>query len=178
MIKLVYIILLSLFIFGCSGKPSPVQTNNELKFGQYIISPPKNYWYFPRKYPTNFRTSKDIFLLTFWKDKEDISRKDPNHISIFFNLAVSANKYKNFEDYYNRAKAFGVKYNKLPDEAGTLKTIQNWSCKQTGEGIFGIECISLGDNLVTIGAYGNDKGLVFSNIPLLQKMLESFKLKK
>jgi len=178
MIRLIYIILFSFFIFGCSGKTSPVQINGELKFGQYIITPPKNYWYFPRKYPANFRTSKDIFLLTFWEDKEDITRKDSNQIRNFFNLGVSANKFNNYEDYYNSAKALGTTYRKLPDEARTLKTIQNWSCKQTGEGIFGIECISLGDNLVTIGAYGNDKGLVLSKIPLLYNMLESFKFKK
>lgn len=173
--KLAYYFLLSLFVFSCTGEPTPVQVNGDLKSGRYIISPPKGYWYFPMKFPPILRTPKDIFLLTFWEDKEVASRKGVlNKTSVFFNFAVSANTYKNFEAYYDAARTLGITYTELPNEAEMLKTITNWSCKQIGQGVYGIECISLREHIITIGAYGDDKGAVLSKITLLQKMVESF----
>jgi len=162
--------------FGCTATHSPIQANGELEFGRYLFMAPEGYWYFPKKYPATFKTSKDIFLITFWKDKEALSRKNAKEIGVFINFAVSPNTYKNFETYYIAAKELGIKYEELPEEAFMLKTIANWSCKQTGQGVFGIECTSLGDDLVTFGVYGNDKGIVMSNVSLLQRMLESFKV--
>ncbi|MCL5238691.1 MAG: hypothetical protein M1353_12780 [Nitrospirae bacterium] len=176
--KLAYFFLLSLFVFNCTGKPAPVQVNGELTFGQYIISPPKGYWYFPRKFPAKLRTSNDIFLVTFWEDKESVSRKVvPNKTGVFFNFAVSANTYKNFEAYYDAARTLGITYGELPNEAEMLRTMTNWNCKQTGQGVYGIECISLRDHIVIIGAYGNNKGEVLSKIPALKQMIGSLKMK-
>ena len=171
--------LLSLFICGCSGKPVPVIVNGELTFGRYIITPPNGYRYFPRKFPTKIKTPKDLFLITFWEDKEVALRKTaPNKIGVFFNFAVSANTYKDFDAYYEAARALGITYKDLPNEAEILKAAVNWSCKQAGQSFYGIECISLGDNLVTIGTYGSDKEAVLSQIPMLQKMVESFRMHK
>ncbi len=172
----IIMLLISLFVCGCSDKHSPVQVSGELEIGHYMISPPKGYWYFPRKYLGKFKASNDIFLITFWKDKEAATRKDPDKMGAFFNFGVSENKFNNFDNYYNNASDSGIKYNNLPSETSILNTIDNWSCKQSDQGVYGIECISLRDNLITIGVYGNDKGLVFSKIPLLQKVLESFKI--
>jgi len=148
----------------------------DLNFGHYIISPPKGYWYFPRKFPSELKTPKDIFLITFWEDREAASRKPPpNNIGVFFNFLVSANTYKNWEAYYEAARGLGIIYQELPSEAVSLKTMVNWSCKETGQGLYGIECISLEDNLVTIGVYGSDKVTVLSRLPLLRRLVESFK---
>jgi len=179
MMKLVSVMLLGLFIFGCSEKntpkSAPVQVNGVLKIGQYTISPPISYWYFPREYPPKHETAKNGFLLTFFKYKEGITKKDPKKIDFFINFGLFKNKYKNSEEYYSSAKAAGIIHKDLPKEVGVLLTNKNWSCKQTAEGLYGIECISLGSNLVTIGAYGYEEKKVLSHISLLQKMLESFK---
>jgi hypothetical protein len=173
--KLVCFFLLSLFVFGCTGKPEPMQVQGELKFGPYVISPPNGYWYFPRKYPNMFKSSKDYFVVTFWENKEDTSKKSypKKSIGVCFNFFVAANKYKNIDDYYNDARKFGVTYKRLPNEAEVLKSMANWSCKQTGQGMYGIECISLRDNFIAICEYGDDKNksAVLSKIQLLQKML-------
>lgn len=173
--KLICFFLLSLFVFGCAGKPTPIQVKGELKFGPYVIAPPKGYWYFPNRYPKVFKSSEDI-VVTFWEDKEDTSRESypKDRIGVFLNLGVTANTYKNIEAYYDAARISGVTYKELPNEAEMLKTIAHWSCKQTGQGMYGIECISLRDNIVTIGAYGGNKNAVLLKIQLLQKMLESF----
>jgi hypothetical protein len=176
--KLVYVMLLGLFIFGCSEKNAPVQVKGELKIGQYIISPPINYWHFPREYPPKHKSEKNGYILTFYKDKETINaiaNKDTNKLDYFINFGIFENKYKNNEEYYSSAKAAGRIHKDLPNEVGVLLTNKNWSCKQTVEGLYGIECISLGSNIVTIGAYGYEEKKVLSHISLLQKMLESFK---
>jgi len=54
-----------------------------------------------------------------------------------------------------------------------LKSITNWSCKQTTHSFYGIECISLGENLVTIGVYGNNKTNVLAEVPALKQMIDS-----
>lgn len=179
MMKLVAVLLLGLLIFGCSEKNSPknapVQVNGVLKIGQYTISPPINYWYFPREYTPKQETAKNGFLLTFFEKKEAIINKDPNKMDFFINFGLYENKYKNSDEYYSSAKAAGRIYKDLPNEVGVLLTNKNWSCKQTVEGLYGIECISLRSNLVAIGACGYEEKKVLSHISLLQKMLESFK---
>ena len=176
--KIICFFLLSLFVFGCSGKPAPTQVKGNLKFGPYVITPPKGYWYFPSRYPKVFKSSKKKFLVTFWEDKEDTSRESypKDRIGLFFNFGVTVNTYKNIEAYYDTGRASGITYKELPNEAKMLKSITNWSCKEqpVESGYYGIECISLRDNIITIGAYGGDKNAVLSKIQLLQKMLESF----
>jgi hypothetical protein len=171
--------LLGLFVFGCSENNTPksalVQVNGVLKFGQYAISPPISYWYFPREYPPKHETAKNGFLLTFFEKKEALINKDPNKMDFFINFGLYENKYKNSEEYYSSAKAAGRILKDLPNKIGVLLINKNWSCKQTAEGLYGIECISLGSSLVTIGAYGYEEKNVLSHISLLQKMLESFK---
>ena len=174
--QLAWLFLFAFFVCGCSGKPVPVKVNGDLKFGQYIISPPEGYWYLPRIFPSEFKTPKDIFLIAFWENKEAALRKTaPSQIGVLFNFAVSVNTYKDWEAYYKAAKAFGLTYQELPNEATPFKNMANWSCKERGQGIYGIECISLADNLITIGVYGFDKDAVLSKLPLLQKLVESFK---
>jgi hypothetical protein len=175
MIKLVFVLLFGLLILGCTKKNTPVQVNGVLKIGQYIISPPIGYWYFPKKHPLKHKMAKKDFLLTFCKDKESISKKDPTKIDCLINFGLFENKYKNYEDYYNNAKVAGISYDKLPDEADILKSNTNWSCMQTLQGPYAIECVSLRKDLVIISAFGFEKEKVLSHISLLQKMLESFK---
>ena len=157
------------------AKASPVKVNDEIIFGRYIIRPPKNYWFYPKKYPSQFKTSKDIFLVTFWKDKDDLVGKHLKAENALLNFGVSANIYKDFSDYYYRAQKAGVNYKDVPEEMDKLKTMPNWSCKQPAQGIFGIECISLRDELITIGIYGFEKATVMSNYPVFLRMLESFR---
>jgi hypothetical protein len=91
---------------------------------------------------------------------------------------VSANTYNNFEAYYDAAGTLGITYKDLPNEAEMLKAMANWSCKEIEHGVYGIECVSLRDNIVIIGAYGDDKSAVLFKIPLLQEMVASFRMQK
>lgn len=97
-------------------------------------------------------------------------------MDFFINFGLFENKYKNSEEYYSSTKTAGIIHKDLPKEVGALLTNKNWSCKQTVEGLYGIECITLGTELVIIGAYGYEEKKVLSHISLLQKMLESFKV--
>lgn len=166
-----------IFISGChDSNIDPIQVDSNLKFGKYIVSPPIGYWYFQKEYPTGGVVGDSIFLVTFWKNKEEMDVKNLNNTSTFFNFALSENRYNSYDAYYAAANESGVSYDELKGEKVKLMARAGWSCKQTEQGVYGIECISLRDNLVTIGAYGNDKSEVLSNLPQLQKMLESFKM--
>lgn len=174
------ILLLFLCVSGCSKQSGPVMVKGELKFGQYILSPPAGYWYFPVKHATKIRPSGSIFLITFWKHKEGarLSKGARNDIGVIFNFAVSANTYKSVDAYYAAARSSGITYKAVPKEAQVLGSLTDWSCKRLLSSVYGIECVSLRDNLITIGAYGKDKDAVISKIPVLQKMIESFRLQK
>ncbi|MDA8155975.1 MAG: hypothetical protein M0Z52_05925 [Actinomycetota bacterium] len=100
MYKPVCLLLIYFSLFGCISKHGPKQVNGQLRFGEYSVLPPKGYWYFPRKYPAKFKTSKDYFVITFWKDKDTIfkvaetaSSKKPlpagYSISPFFNFFIT-----------------------------------------------------------------------------------------
>ena len=65
--KSIYLLLICLLIFGCTNNSAPIEVKDKLHFGKYSVSPPKGYWYFPRKFPDKFSTSKDFFLITFWE---------------------------------------------------------------------------------------------------------------
>lgn len=171
------IVLLSLFVLLCSCNSRPLQVKSELKFGHYVISPPINYFYFQKKFPDKLSDKNDYFLVTFWKDPPDTSKKDLIDLSIFFNFAVIAKNFETFDDFYNNAKSLGFNYYDLPSEAKGLKNIDKWSCKQTEDGVYGIECVSIRDHIITIGLYGKEKATVLSQLPLLQKMLYSFQLR-
>jgi hypothetical protein len=179
MYKSIYLLLVCLLILSCTYESTPVEVKERLIFGNYIISPPRGYWYFPRKYPDKFNTAKDLFLITFWEDKVAASRKAaPDNVRVFFNFAVSMDRYEKFDAYYKAAESSGIKYKTLPSEAGMLKSIANWSCKQTIQSFYGIECISLDKNLVTVGVYGSSKSDVLTKIPALKQMIDSVVYKK
>lgn len=179
MYKIIYLLLVCLLILNCTYESTPVEVKERQIFGNYIISPPRGYWYFPRKYPDKFNTAKDLFLITFWVNKVAASRKAAtDNVRVFFNFAVSMDRYKNFDAYYKTAESSGIKYDALPSEAGMLKSMTNWSCKQTIQSFYGIECISLDENLVTIGVYGISKAEVLTKIPTLKQMIDSVEYKK
>lgn len=170
------LMILCVFILGCTVDTSAIQANGELKFGRYIFTPPDGYWFFVKKYPANFKTKSDFFVVTFWESKEAVSREGLKGKETFFNFAVSSSVCQDYKSYYDEAGRLGVTYEHLPVEASALQSIDNWSCKQTDHGIFGIECVSLRKELVTFGIYGNEKGEVMAKIPVFKKMIESFKV--
>ncbi|HUN53957.1 MAG TPA: hypothetical protein VMU29_02245 [Smithella sp.] len=172
--KHVYFILICLLIVSCTHKNTPVEVKDKLNFGIYTISPPKGYWYYPRKFLDKYKSSKDFSVITYWENKDDALKETypKKKIGVFFNFFVTANTYKKIEDYYKAARGAGVTYSELPREAETLKTMANWSCKQTYHGIYGIECISLTDNAISIGIYGSNKNAVLSKLQLLHTMLD------
>lgn len=172
--RVICLILFCSLIFGCAAKAKITQVNDDvLIFGHYKFSPPKGYWYFPRRFPEKFETSKDIFLVTFWSNKEaatiNLAEKPE-----FINFAISTNLYKDFDSYYEAAKLSGIVYEKLPDEAYMLENIPGWSCKHVFHGLHGIECVKLIDNLITIGAYGTNRNELLAKAPIIRKMTESF----
>ena len=172
--KLIFFILGFLFVLGCDSE-APIQVIGNVTFGHYKFSPPSGYWYFKRQFPDRFETTKDIFQITFWKDKESIPQKPiQKQMGVFFNFAVSKKVYKDFNSYYEAAKSYGITYEELPEEAKILKSISKWSCKYTFQSLHGIECIMLADNLISMGMFGSDKDEVLANVPLLKKMLDSF----
>ncbi len=173
-------LLLFVCVSGCSRQSGPVMVKGQLQFGQYILSPPAGYWYFPGKHATKIRPSGSIFLITFWKHKEEarLNKGVRANIGVFFNFVVSTNTYKSVEAYYDAARRSGITYKAIPKEAQVLGSLTDWSCNRILSSVYGIECVSLRDNLITIGAYGKDKGAVISKIPVLQKMIESFRLQK
>ncbi len=173
------LLLFCIFIIGCSSKPAPMQVHGTLRFGPYNIAPPAGYWYYQRKYPKSFRlpvkTSKDFFLETFFENKDVISHKTRS--GVFINFGVYKNIYKSFDEYYRvTAEKNGslFSYEELPREAQVLKTMPDWSCKQTNWGTYGVQCIALDKDLVAVGIFG-DKNRVLSKIPEFKKMLESVK---
>jgi hypothetical protein len=172
------LLLFCIFIIGCSSKPAPVQVYGTLRFGPYTISPPVDYWYFQRKYPRSFKmpvkTSKDFFLVTFFENKDGISHKTRS--GVFINFGVYKNIYKSFDEYRTIAGKYdpGFSYEELPKEAQVLKNIPNWNCKQTNWGVYGIQCIALGKDLVVIGIFG-DENRVISKIPEFKEMVASVK---
>ncbi|MDA8174014.1 MAG: hypothetical protein M0018_05420 [Nitrospiraceae bacterium] len=183
--KPVCLLLICFSLFSCISKHGPKQVKGQLRFGEYSVLPPKGYWYFPREYPAKFNTSKDYFVITFWKDKDTIfkaakaaSSKKPlpagYSIGPFFNFFITKNTYKNFEEYYNSALR-GFKFNPLPKEADILNSEANWSCKQSDFGSYGINCTSLGKRLVVIGVFGKDEAVVAPEIPTFKQMLDSIK---
>jgi hypothetical protein len=183
--KSIYLLLICLLIFGCTNNSAPIEVKDKLHFGKYSVSPPKGYWYFPRKFPDKFSTSKDFFLITFWEDKAMASkvsamRKTSSHsldsLKVFFNFGVTVNSYKKFDEYYNTAQSLGIRYDELPSEANMLKSEANWSCKQTIPSLYVIECISLGENLVTISVNGNSKADVLTKIPIFKQMIDSIEI--
>jgi hypothetical protein len=187
--KSIYLLLICLLIFGCTNKSEPIEVKDKLHFGNYSVSPPKGYWYFPKKFSDKFSTSKDFFLITFWEDKAIASkvsalrkttshRLDPDSMKVFFNFGVTVNKYKKFDEYYNTAQSFGIKYDELPSEAGMLKSLTNWSCKQNTQGYYCIECISLGKNLITVGVYGYRKADALTKIPIFKQMIDSIEIRE
>jgi hypothetical protein len=174
MLRLYWLVIIIL-LAGCSND-GPIKVKNEIKFGPYAISPPIGYWYFPRKFPVNIKSSEELFLLTFYKNKKATENRNPEHFGLFFNLGVTQNNYENIGDYYSEAKKSEVPYNDLPDEANDLLDFKEWSCKQYSISIgYGIECISLRKHLVTIAEIGEDKKIVIDNIPILKRMLRSFR---
>ena len=175
--KIIHVLLVCLSVVGCSRNSSPVQVISPIEFGGYQISPPYGYWYFPRKISSDFRKSDFLVLLTFWPNKKDVTYRNrqyaPGEQVIFLNFVIAENKYGSFEAYYAAAKKAGVTYLDLSPEQKILQMIPDWSCKQSNEGIYGIECISLRDDLLTIGVHGDDKNQVLMKIPLLKRMIES-----
>jgi hypothetical protein len=170
------LLLVCLLIIGCTSKNVPVQVKGRLTFGNYSFSPPEGYWYFSRKYPDKFDTHMNTFLITFFEDKAKALKKvSPDKTDVFFNFAVTKNKYKDFDEFYRSAEKLGVKYDELPIEANILKSNKDWSCKQLITSIYSIECISLGENLVSMVAFGQNKTSVLSKITLLKQMIDSVK---
>jgi hypothetical protein len=167
----------SLLCVSCTKKSSPVEVKGEQKFGKYVFIPPEGYWFFEKKDPMKIETSKDNYLITFWKDKDEISNKQLKRKDVIFNFGVSANIYKDITAYYNEAQKAGVAYKAVPEEMNKLKTIPNWSCKEPVQDVFGIECVSLRDELVIFGFYGYEKSEVISSFPVFLKMIESFKIR-
>ncbi len=187
--KSIYLFLICLLILGCTNKSAPIEVKDKLHFGNYSVSPPKGYWYFPRKLPDKFSTSKDFFLITFWEDKATASmvsalrktpshRFDPDSMKVFFNFGVTINNYKKFDEYYNTAQSFGIKYDELPSEADILKSEANWNCKQNTRSYYGIECIALGKNLIIVGVYGYRKANVLTKIPIFKQMIDSIEIRE
>jgi hypothetical protein len=172
--KSVYLLIFCFIIIGCTHEPKPVQVKDRLIFGNYSISPPKGYWYFPGKYPAKFSTQKDLFLITFWEDKAAASGKTPpDKLRVMFNFAVSQNNYKSLDAYYKVSESSGLKYDALPVEADMLKSTANWSCKQTNLSLYVIECNSLGENLVTLAVFGKNKSDVLAKMPEFKQMIDS-----
>ena len=167
---------LHLLLIGCSATTSPVQTNGELTFGRYAFTPPAGHWFSPRKYQPGDNKSQ-AFVVTFWESRESISRKILKKNETLINFAISSNNFKNYQDYYDRASGSGITYEALPDEAKSLKNLQDWNCRQTQYSYYGIECVSLRKDLVTFGIYSNEKSAVMSQIPTLQKLIESFSVR-
>jgi hypothetical protein len=97
-------------------------------------------------------------------------------LKVFFNFGVTVNSYKKFDEYYNTAQSLGIRYDELPSEANMLKSEANWSCKQTIPSLYVIECISLGENLVTISVNGNSKADVLTKIPIFKQMIDSIEI--
>jgi hypothetical protein len=183
--KHIFLIIICFLIVGCSQEPMPVEVKGKLDFGVCSISPPRGFWYYPGKYPGEFRTRKDLLLITFYEDKEtalkmkDIRKQssnefNPDILKVFFNFSLTVNNYKNLNEYYGHAQFSGIQFNELPDEADILKSEANWSCKQKVHGLYVIECVSLGKHLATAGVAGNNKADVLAKAPLLKSMLGSF----
>lgn len=184
MYKHVFLILACLFMVSCSQEPMPVEVKGKLNLGLYSISPPQGYWYYPGKYPGEFRTRKDLLMITFYEDKKtalkmkDIRKQssnefNPDILKVFFNFSLTVNNYKNLNEYYSHAQYSGIQFNELPDEADILKSEANWSCKQKVHGLYVIECVLLGRHMATAGVAGNNKADVLAKVPLLKSMLES-----
>jgi hypothetical protein len=187
--KSIYLLLICLLIFGCTNNLAPIEVKDKLHFGNYSVSPPKGYWYFPRKFPDKFSTSKDFFLITFWEDKAIASKVSalrktashrldcPDSLKVFFNFSVTVNNYKKFDEFYNTTQSLGIKYDELPSEADILKSEANWSCKQITTSLYGIECISLGKNLVIVSVNGNSKTDVLTKISIFKQMIDSIEIR-
>jgi hypothetical protein len=179
------VILACLIIVSCNHGNSPVKVKDKLNFGIYSISPPKGYWYFPGKCPEKFNTEKDFCIITFYEDKatalkardfkkHSSTKSNPDELKVMFNFSLGLNNYKNFDEYYNKAQSKGIKYDEVPCSVNILKSVQNWSCKQTTQGFYNIECIALGENLVSISILGNNGADVLTKIPMLKDMMNSF----
>lgn len=140
-----HIFYLVISFLGCSSQPNqPIQVTDSLTVGHYKFSPPKGYWYFPKKFPKKISKPDDLFLITFWEDKnttENIMLQ--KSATVFYNFAVSPSEYKDFRTYYEEAKAHGITYEPLPMEAVALENITNWSCKYLFRSFYSIECITL-----------------------------------
>jgi hypothetical protein len=78
------LLLICIFIIGCSSKPAPLQVHGTLRFGPYNIAPPAGYWYYQRKYPKTFKlpvkTSKDFFLESFFENKDTLLKNTRNGV--------------------------------------------------------------------------------------------------
>ena len=170
-----FLLFVSILCIACSGQASSLtQVTSEITIGNYIVSPPTNYWYYSREYPSSFQDVDDIFLLTFNKDKQSLTAKHPGKNGTFFNISISNSKYSSTENYYTEAKKWGVEHANLPEREGKTLNLNSWSCMQVTSGMSGIECISLRNHLITIGVFGSDGEAVLANVELLQKVLLSF----
>lgn len=175
--KYLYLFLATILIIGCSGKEcSPNQVTGEVIFGKYIVSPPMNYWYYPRDFPSTLNNSDDIFILTFHEHKKALTAKYPDKTGVIFTIAIAKNKYSSANDYYDESGKV-VEYSELPGNDKISSIPNNWSCKTVVSGMHGIECIYLGEYLVTIGEFGYENYIISENFHLLHKMLLSFKEK-
>lgn len=169
--KFIVSIVFIVSLLGCSSNISPKQVKGEIQVGQYFVSPPNNFWYYPRKYPNKIAEG-EYYLLTFSPNEESLTEYSND---IFLNFGVTKNKYTSFENYYHDVKKHDVVFNDLPGSLGKDLTLSGWNCKIFETSQFGVECVSLRDDLITIGIFGQNKETVISKIPLFKRMLLSFR---
>lgn len=174
------VILFCLLAFACSRNSLPTEVTSSIEFGGYKMSPPHGYWYFSkaRQLSPTFRKKNDFLaVLTLWPNKESMPHKDrkyaPGEQILFINFCIAENRYDSFKAYYAAAEKAGVTYTTLSPEEQEVQSIPSWSCKQSHTSVYGIECISLRQDLLTMGLYGSDKDQVLANIPVLKSMIES-----
>ncbi len=166
------IIILSIIFFCTSLEAAVTQVKSNIKFGPYIISPPKGYWYYPKKFTQGVHKNTDFFLLTFCPNKNYFLTPP---IPMFINFSVTKKTFKNYSEYYKNSRKYGAYYSNLPEHINSHLEVPEWSCKMLNHGYKGVECIAINEYLITVALIGKNIDEIEKNIPTLKSMLLSLK---
>jgi hypothetical protein len=165
-----------LTICGCIFHMGICTVKEPIILDGYRIMPPLGYWYHPKKLEGNFRDRDKYYLVSFFKNRNDMA-KQPGEFpeDYFINFSIMPNTYSDYDFYYAKARDNGVVYSELPDEMKT-KPMQGWSCKYVWHGIQGVECISARNgDLISVVGFGKNMDDINRNWPILREMLGSLK---
>lgn len=167
-----------LILSGCDRRGEPIKADGPMSIGHYEFTPPSGWLYFHKEFPKKF-TPSDFLVVSFFENEDLLPISIPSdYQATFFNFAVFMKKADTFDEYYKMAEENNVKFEELSGRTEVLNDLgDEWSCRYSYHNLHALECVTIVDNLVSVGVFGSIKDDVERRAPQLKELAESFKVK-